>query len=88
MSTCPNCKKEFDDDFKRYVIGSVTNTIKFSAGMALTIGGVFLGMPFGHHGAHAGGDLGGKIAKEIGCDPDKDLHGWEHECPFCGHRWN
>lgn len=88
MSTCPNCKKEFDDDFKRYVIGSVTNTIKFSTGMALRLGGIFLGMPFGHRVAHLGSHLGEKIAKEIGCDIEKDLHGWKHECPFCGYCWN
>ena len=88
MSTCPKCKKEFDDDFKRYVIGSVMNTIKFSAGAALQLGGIFLGMPFGHRVAHLGSHLGEKIAKEIGCDIEKDLHGWKHECPFCGYCWN
>ncbi len=88
MSTCPKCKKEFNDDFKRYVVGTATNAIKFTTASALVLGGTMLGMAFGHHGAHLGNEAGTKIAEGIGCNLDKDLNGWKHKCPYCGYQWD
>lgn len=92
MSTCPNCKKEFDDDFKRYVLGSVTNTIKMATHITLRVGGSILGgaisVPFGSSTiARSFGKVGKEVAEGLGCG-EKDMNGWDHECPFCGHRWN
>lgn len=86
---CPQCHRSFDDNFKRYVLGSVTNTLKFVTHAGLRIGGGFLGgtIGLGHESVRrAGGRLGKEIAESIGCG-EKDLTGWHHKCPYCGHRW-
>ena len=86
---CPACNRTFDDDFKRYVIGSVTNTLKFAAHLGLRIGGGALGAAFGlghKQVARAGGRAGKELAEAIGCG-EKDLTGWRHKCPYCGHQW-
>lgn len=84
---CPKCYRSFDDDLKRYVVGSVTNTVKFVTGMGLTLGGMLLGMPFGEHAAHAGAHGGKELAESIGCG-DNDMNGWQHKCPYCGNKWD
>ena len=83
---CPKCHRSFDDDFDRYVIGSVANTLKFSINAALQLGGGALGAPFGTMTSRAGGEAGKKIAESIGCG-EKDFTGWHHRCPYCGHTW-
>lgn len=84
---CPHCNKAFNDDFKRYVIGSATNTIKFVTNIGLRFTGGTLGAPFGQMVQRAGGRLGKELAESIGCG-EKDMNGWQHKCPFCGHRWD
>lgn len=88
---CPKCHRTFDDDIKRYVLGSITNTLKFSTNMGLrlaggAIGGA-LGLPFGNATIARGcGRAGGELAKSIGCG-EEDWDGWAHKCPYCGHKW-
>lgn len=87
---CPKCKRMFDDDLKRYVVGSATNSIKFVTHIGLRLAGGALGaaIGFGHEQvARAGGRAGKELAEAIGCG-EKDLTGWQHKCPFCGHRWD
>ena len=86
---CPHCHRIFDDDLKRYVIGSITNTVKITTHLGLRIAGGSLGTFVGlgnEYVARAGGKLGKEIAESIGCG-EKDLTGWHHKCPSCGHRW-
>ena len=85
---CPKCKKYFDDDFNRYVIGSVTNTVKFVTNFSLRYGGGLLGSLTGNEMIARGcGKAGKELAESIGCG-EKDMNGWQHKCPYCGHRWD
>lgn len=86
MTECPACHKNFNDTFKRYVWGSTTNTAKFVVGIGLPVGLSLLSAPLGKMLSNGAGRLGEEIAKELGCAPDANLNGWDHKCPFCGHR--
>lgn len=86
---CPKCGKVFDDDLKRYVVGSLTNTVKYATHMTLRIGGGIAGGAFGlgnEMAARAGGRIGKEIAEGIGCG-ENDFNGWDHKCPSCGYVW-
>ena len=87
---CPKCKRSFDDDLKRYVVGSATNTIKFATNFGLRLAGGAIGGAVGlgnEMAARAGGRVGKELAEAIGCG-EEDWTGWQHKCPFCGHRWD
>ena len=83
---CPQCHHLFNDDLKRYVIGSTTNSIKFATHIGLRFIGGTLGAPFGEMTRRAGSRLGKEFAESIGCG-EKNMTGWHHKCPYCGHRW-
>ena len=83
---CPKCHRSFDDDVKRYVWGTVTNTAKITTNVALQIGGTLLGGMLGKVAARGGGRLGEEAAKYIGCGVE-DMKGWWHKCPYCNHEW-
>lgn len=83
---CPKCHRSFDDDVKRYVWGTVTNTAKITINLALQIGGSLVGGKFGKVASNGGGRLGEMAANAIGCG-EKDIKGWWHKCPYCKHEW-
>lgn len=85
---CPFCKKYFDDDkFKRYVIGTLTNTLKFAGNLSLRLGGHAVGaMIADGAGGTLGKRAGGMLADKMGMG-EKDMNGWQHQCPYCKNRF-
>ncbi len=87
---CPKCKRRFNDDVKRYVVGSATNTLKFATHIGLRLAGGMLGGVIGLGNemvARAGGRAGKELAEAIGCG-EHDMNGWQHKCPYCGYCWD
>lgn len=83
---CPHSKKSFNDSLKRYILGSASNSLKFSVNFGLQAGLSIFGSRYGNMAGNAGSRLGELITKKIGCSTE-DMKGWYHHCPYCGHIW-
>ena len=84
---CPQCHRYFREDyFDKYVMGTVTNTLKFGTFASCWLAGNTLGSFLGTTGARLGGKAGTELAKNMGCGTE-NMDGWKHHCPYCKHKW-